>query len=108
MITKDDSWEDALKELSALPGDLQKQHGPINFLHAGRFRRNARALYDHCLAPVLERGVSLEVVCGFVDARFASLLPEPLLPGATEFLAARVRVVETGETLDLSLHVGGA
>ena len=66
-LSPNTSWDAALEQLTALPGELQEEHGAANFMRAGKFRRNGRMLFDHAIEPMLHAGRELEVVVGFVE-----------------------------------------
>ena len=100
------SWDAALEQLTALPGTLQEEHGAANFMRAGRFRRNARHLFESTIEPMLREGRSFEVVLGFVDTSVAEAAgltrDDGYTVGSSEFLAARLRDVATGEIVDVA------
>jgi hypothetical protein len=105
-LSPNTSWDAALEQLTALPGELQEEHGAANFMRAGMFRRNGRMLFDSAIEPMLHAGRELEVVVGFVDSAIAEAVglgPDDgyYTPSSSEFLAARLRDVDTGEVLDV-------
>jgi hypothetical protein len=105
-LSPNTSWDAALEQLTALPGELQEEHGAANFMRAGMFRRNGRMLFDSAIEPMLHAGRELEVVVGFVDSTIAEAVglgPDDgyYTPSSSEFLAARLRDVDTGEVLDV-------
>ena len=101
------TWEEALEQLTTLPGTLQEQWGAANFMRAGTYRRNGRRLYEEAIVPLLAVGFKLEVVLGYVDPAIAEqeeLSEKHGFSSANgEFLAARLRVVDSGETIDVSI-----
>jgi hypothetical protein len=107
MIDSGTGWAAAVGELTVLPGALAGPHGVDNFLRSVRYRRNSRRLFDEGIAPLVSGGDSYEVVLGFVDRAFADEGPIAegggLLPGTTEFLAARLRHCGSGRIVEVSL-----
>lgn len=97
------SWDAALEQLTALPGELQHKHGEANFMRAGSFRRNGRRLFDEAIVPLLQSGREFEVVAGFVDPAIAAEADIPLRGGAGEFLSAKLRDTRSGEVLEVSV-----
>jgi hypothetical protein len=106
-MSPETSWDAALEQLTALPGDLQEEHGAANFMRAGKFRRNGRALFEQAIEPLLKDGRKFEVVLGFVDsavAEAAGLSREHgYTIGSSEFLAARLRDADSGEIVDVAV-----
>ena len=106
MMSPDTSWDAALEQLTALPGTLQEEHGAANFMRAGRFRRNARLLFEKAIEPMLRDGRQFEVLLGFVDSSVAEAAglthDDGYTVGSSEFLAARLRDVATGEIVDVA------
>jgi hypothetical protein len=107
MITANTPWEDALRALTELPEEHRGEHGRENFLRAGRFRRNGRALWDWICETFIADGEQYEVVLGFVDSVVASgagLTPEQgYVEAMSQFLACRLRSVSTGAIVDAEL-----
>ncbi len=105
MIDSGTEWGDALRELTRLPGGMGGSLSEVNFLRSGRFRRNARRMFDDCVRPLLEGGASFEVLLGFVDREIARSSPgelgEGFVPEMSDFAAARLRNRETGEIVDV-------
>lgn len=107
LLNQHTTWEAALEQLTALPGTLQEQWGASNFMRAGTYRRNGRRLYDEAIVPLMAAGLELEVVLGYVDPAIAEQEGISEKHGFTsangEFLAARLRVAGSGETIDVSI-----
>jgi hypothetical protein len=110
MITLEMPWENVLLEMTTLPGTLQEEHGDSNFLRAGRYRRNARELWERGLLPVLRplpAGYQVEVLLGFVDQILAHETGldevEGFVPGMTTFTAARLRLPTSGLIFDVAV-----
>ena len=100
------SWDAALEQLTALPGTLQEEHGAAHFMRAARYRRNGRLLFERSIDPLLQEGRTLEVVLGFVDSAIAEAAGltrgDGYTDASSEFLAARLRDVKTGEIIDVA------
>lgn len=106
-LSPETSWDAALEQLTALPGELQEEHGAANFMRAGKFRRNGRALYENTIEPLLREGRRLEVLLGFVDSAVAEMCGLDREHGYTidssEFLSARLRDASSGEIIDVAI-----
>jgi hypothetical protein len=106
----DTTWDAVLRELTTFPDDnLQQLHGDANFMRAGRFRRNARRLFEEVLEPLIRLEGEIEVICGFVDlgliVEVMEVIPDGVPDGVCEFRAAKVKVLSTGRILDVAIAV---
>ena len=108
MLTAQTPWEEAQQELVALPAEHQSDYGDDNFLRAGRFRRNGKALWEHVRSSLMAPGENYEVVLGFVDASVANASElgkhEFFVPAMTQFLAVHLRCSATGAELAAELQ----
>ena len=107
LLTESAGWEDALEQLTALPGSLQDQFGDVNFMRAGRHRRNGRRLFEEGIRPLLAAGRRIEVVTGFIDNRIAEEAAlgrdDGFIIGSDEFKSAILRDVDSGELIEISV-----
>ena len=100
-------WESAMRLLTALPAPHAAEHGDVNFLCAGRHRRNGHRLFNERVLPLVESGRQLTVLLGFVDASVARATgvgaDDPLLPLATEFRGVRLYDAAADEVHELTI-----
>jgi hypothetical protein len=101
-------WDNALRELTILPGEkAQQDFGVINFMCAGRYCRNGHQLFDEKIRPELEAGHTFKILLGFVDLTIAKELEYGNDIGYDEsysrFQSAKLANIETGEILTISI-----
>lgn len=100
-LTSNTSWEDAADQLTTLPSDLQEEFGSMNFMRAGRFRTNGRALFEKVILTITT-DTAYEVLVGYVDH---TILDKVVGATAlsTKFASATLRNVITGDVITVEL-----
>lgn len=104
MITPGTSVDEAIENLTRLPESLQKIHGTSNFIRSLPYHGNARKLIEQEINPLVEEGRAFHIDTGYVDRSIYSCENfTGVNPLVTQFAAAVLIDVETGEVIEVSL-----